>query len=63
VCLDVRDLGSVEAMVDAVTREHGGIDILVNNAAVFDMGPFLHISEKSFDLQFSVNVKGLLFTL
>ena len=61
--LDVRDLGSIEAMIDAVTREHGGIDILVNNAAVFDMGPFLDISEKSFDLQFSVNVKGLLFTL
>ena len=63
VRLDVRDLGSVEAMVEAVTREHGGIDILVNNAAVFDMGPFLEISEKSFDLQFAVNVKGLLFTL
>ncbi|RWH13097.1 SDR family NAD(P)-dependent oxidoreductase, partial [Mesorhizobium sp.] len=46
-----------------VTRTHGGIDILVNNAAVFDMGPLLEISEKSFDLQFSVNVKGLLFTL
>ncbi|KUM26124.1 sorbitol dehydrogenase [Mesorhizobium loti] len=61
--LDVRDLASIEAMVDQVTRTHGGIDILVNNAAVFDMGPLLEISEKSFDLQFSVNVKGLLFTL
>ncbi|RWA74106.1 L-iditol 2-dehydrogenase [Mesorhizobium sp.] len=63
VRLDVRDLASIEAMVDTVTRTHGGIDILVNNAAVFDMGPLLEISEKSFDLQFSVNVKGLLFTL
>ena len=63
VRLDVRDLASIEAMVDAVTEKHGGIDILVNNAAVFDMGPLLEISEKSFDLQFSVNVKGLLFTL
>ncbi|RUW28882.1 L-iditol 2-dehydrogenase [Mesorhizobium sp. M1E.F.Ca.ET.041.01.1.1] len=61
--LDVRDLASIEAMVDSVTRTHGGIDILVNNAAVFDMGPLLEISERSFDLQFSVNVKGLLFTL
>ncbi|MDX8445243.1 L-iditol 2-dehydrogenase [Mesorhizobium captivum] len=63
VRLDVRDLASIEAMVDSVTRTHGGIDILVNNAAIFDMGPLLEISEKSFDLQFSVNVKGLLFTL
>ncbi|MDG4886644.1 MAG: L-iditol 2-dehydrogenase [Mesorhizobium sp.] len=61
--LDVRDHASIEAMVASVTRTHGGIDILVNNAAVFDMGPLLEISEKSFDLQFSVNVKGLLFTL
>ncbi|WP_292318486.1 SDR family NAD(P)-dependent oxidoreductase, partial [Mesorhizobium sp.] len=61
--LDVRDLASIDAMVASVTRTHGGIDILVNNAAVFDMGPLLEISEKSFDLQFSVNVKGLLFTL
>ncbi|TGP23016.1 MULTISPECIES: L-iditol 2-dehydrogenase [unclassified Mesorhizobium] len=61
--LDVRDLASIEATVDTVTRTHGGIDILVNNAAVFDMGPLLEISEKSFDLQFSVNVRGLLFTL
>lgn len=61
--LDVRDLASIEAMVASVSRTHGGIDILVNNAAVFDMGPLLEISEKSFDLQFSVNVKGLLFTL
>ncbi|TIO75766.1 MAG: L-iditol 2-dehydrogenase [Mesorhizobium sp.] len=63
VPLDVRDLASIEALVDSVTRTHGGIDILVNNAAVFDMGPLLEISEKSFDLQFSVNVKGLLFML
>ncbi|RWM28927.1 L-iditol 2-dehydrogenase [Mesorhizobium sp.] len=63
VRLDVRDLASIEALVDSVTRTHGGIDILVNNAAVFDMGPLLEISEKSFDLQFSVNVKGLLFML
>ncbi|PBB91462.1 sorbitol dehydrogenase [Mesorhizobium sp. WSM3864] len=61
--LDVRDLASIDAMVASVSRTHGGIDILVNNAAVFDMGPLLEISEKSFDLQFSVNVKGLLFTL
>jgi len=46
-----------------VTQKLGGIDILVNNAAVFDMGPLLEITEQSFDKQFAVNVKGLLFTL
>jgi len=61
--LDVRDLKDIDAMVAAVTAKFGGIDILVNNAAIFDMGPLLEISEQSFDKQFAVNVKGLLFTL
>src|SRR5262245_3215150 len=63
VKLDVRDRGSIDAMVKVVTDALGGIDILVNNAAVFDMGPVLEVSEVSFDRQFAINVKGLFFTL
>ncbi len=44
-------------------RSAGGIDILVNNAAIFEMAPLLEITEASYDKQFAVNVKGLLFTL
>lgn len=61
--LDVRDLKEIDAMVQTVAAKFGGIDILVNNAAIFDMGPLLEIGEQSFDKQFAVNVKGLLFTL
>jgi len=61
--LDVRDRRSIDAMVKTVTESLGGIDILVNNAAVFDMEPVLEVTEQSFDRQFSVNVKGLFFTL
>jgi D-sorbitol dehydrogenase (acceptor) len=63
VRLDVRDRASIDAMVQTVTKELGGIDILVNNAAVFDMAPLFEITEASFDRQFAINVKGLLFTL
>lgn len=63
VRLDVTDRGSIEAMVATVVAEAGGIDILVNNAAIFDMAPLLEITEASYDKQFAVNVKGLLFTL
>lgn len=63
VRLDVTDRASIEAMVADVVREAGGIDILVNNAAAFDMAPLLEITEASFDRQFAINVKGLLFTL
>lgn len=61
--LDVSKQDSIDALVKAVVEMYGRIDILVNNAAVFDMGPFLEISEASFDRQFAINVKGLLFTL
>ncbi|MEO8738224.1 MAG: L-iditol 2-dehydrogenase [Casimicrobiaceae bacterium] len=63
VCLDVRDSASIAAMIDAVVKRFGGVDVLVNNAAVFDMAPLLEITEQSFDRQFAVNVKGMLFTL
>jgi NAD(P)-dependent dehydrogenase (short-subunit alcohol dehydrogenase family) len=61
--LDVRDSGSITAAISSVVSRLGGIDILVNNAAVFDMAPILEITEASFDRQFAVNVKGLLFML
>ena len=63
VQLDVRDRGSVDAMVKAVVGRLGGIDILVNNAAIFEMEPVLEVTEASFDKQFAINVKGLFFTL
>ena len=63
VKVDVRDRASIDRMVETVVERLGGIDILVNNAAVFDMQPILEITEASFDRQFAINVKGLLFTL
>ena len=63
VTLDVCDHASIDAMVNAVEQCFGGIDILVNNAAVFDMAPVLEVTEASFDKQFAVNTKGMFFTL
>lgn len=63
VVLNVCDQASINAMVERVTEQFGGIDILVNNAAVFDMAPVLEVTEASFDKQFAVNAKGLFFTL
>ena len=63
VHLDVTQSGSIQAMVAAVVERAGSIDILVNNAAVFDLAPILEVTEKSFDFVFAVNVKGLFFTL
>jgi acetoin reductase-like protein len=61
--LDVTRRDSIDRMIEATVARAGRIDILVNNAAIFDMAPLLEITEESYDRQFAINVKGLLFTL
>jgi NAD(P)-dependent dehydrogenase (short-subunit alcohol dehydrogenase family) len=61
--LDVTRQASIDAMVAAVVSRAGGIDILVNNAALFEMAPLLEITRESYAKVFAVNVEGLLFTL
>ena len=61
--LDVTRQASIDRMVDTVVDRFGSIDILVNNAAIFDLAPILEIEAASYDKIFAVNVKGLLFTL
>ena len=61
--LDVTDLSSIEAVVRQVDEEFGGIDILVNNAAIFDMAPINEITEDSYQRVFDVNLKGPLFMM
>lgn len=63
VKLDVTDQASIEAAIMAVEQKTGGIDILINNAALFDLAPIVEISRDSYDRLFSINVAGSLFTL
>ena len=63
VALDVTDQASIEAAVAAVEHRAGGLDILVNNAALFDLAPIVEITRASYERVFSVNVAGALFTL
>ena len=58
VSLDVTDQASIDAAVAEVEKRCGGIDILINNAALFDMGPIVEIPRSSFDRLFSINVAG-----
>ncbi|MBW8322589.1 MAG: L-iditol 2-dehydrogenase [Rhizobium sp.] len=63
VRLDVTDQASIEAAIRAVEEKTGGIDILVNNAALFDLAPIVEITRESYDRLFSINVAGSLFML
>jgi 3-oxoacyl-[acyl-carrier protein] reductase len=58
---DVSDPESVKEMVARTEREFGGVDVLVNNAALFanlQRKPFDQIPLSEFERVFSVNVKG-----
>jgi len=61
--VDVTDLASIQSLIEATVKATGTIDILVNNAAVFDLAPIVEITETSYDRVFAINVKGALFTL
>jgi len=63
VHLDVTKQESIDAAIKAVEAEAGGIDILINNAALFDLAPIVDITRASYDRLFSVNVAGTLFTM
>ncbi|QKC93805.1 L-iditol 2-dehydrogenase [Mesorhizobium sp. NZP2298] len=63
VKLDVTDQASIDAAVKAVESRTGGLDILINNAALFDLAPIVDISRASYEKLFSVNVAGTLFML
>jgi len=63
VFVDVSSTSSIKEMVEQVAQRAGGIDVLVNNAGVFDMAPLLEVGEESFDRLFTVNVRGLFFVL
>ena len=63
VQLDVTSQGSIDAAVKAVETRTGGLDILINNAALFDLAPIVDISRASYDKLFAVNVAGTLFTM
>lgn len=61
--LDVTRQDSIDAAIGAVEEAFGGIDILVNNAALFDLAPIVDITRESYERLFSVNVAGTLFVM
>ncbi|MFI5930609.1 SDR family NAD(P)-dependent oxidoreductase [Actinoplanes sp. NPDC051494] len=58
VCADSADPGAVVAAVDQVAETGGRLDILVNNAAVFIVGPLEELTLEQFDQTVAVNVRA-----
>jgi NAD(P)-dependent dehydrogenase (short-subunit alcohol dehydrogenase family) len=59
--VDLRDIGKVQAMMAAVERQLGGIDILVNNAANDDRHGIEEVTPDYWDDRMAVNLRHLFF--
>jgi NAD(P)-dependent dehydrogenase (short-subunit alcohol dehydrogenase family) len=60
---DVSNLADLDRLYGTVKEQKGRIDILFANAGVGELAPLGEITEAHFDKTFSINVKGLLFTV
>ncbi|MGI4859938.1 MAG: L-iditol 2-dehydrogenase [Janthinobacterium lividum] len=60
---DVTTRDGIERIVRGALERFGRVDILFNNAAIFDMRPLLDESWDIFDRTFAVNVKGMFFLM
>lgn len=56
---DVSNREEVDAMVEYVTKEFGGIDVVVNNAGISHVGLFTEIDEEAFRRVMDVNLMGV----
>jgi len=55
---DVRRSQSIADAVEGVRKKLGHIDVLVNNAGLFESVPFTELTEQQWDNAFATNVRG-----
>jgi NAD(P)-dependent dehydrogenase (short-subunit alcohol dehydrogenase family) len=58
---DLRDTRAATRLVSRAARALGGLDVLVNNAAVFDATPLRRVSRARYDAVLDVNLRGAFF--
>src|SRR5215469_12941368 len=60
---DVSNLGDLDRLFAHIQREKGQLDIVFANAGITPLAPLGKITEEHFDALFTINVKGVLFTV
>ncbi len=58
--LDVSDRGSFEAFLDEAERQLGPLDVVINNAGIMPVTPFVEEAEDSFRRQIEINLIGVI---
>jgi len=57
---DVAKAADVKRLFAETKKAYGSLDVLVNNAGVFQFGPIEQVTEAEFHRQFNINVLGLI---
>ena len=57
--VDVTDQSSVDSAIEEIIKQHGKIEILINNAGIIRDRSFLKMSEEEWDSVINVNLKSL----
>lgn len=59
---DVAKKGDVDRLFAETKKAFGEVDVLVNNAGIYEFSPLEGVTEEHFHKQFNLNVLGLLLT-
>ena len=57
--LDVRSTAEADALVAALEKAHGGIDVIVANAGIAHKVPLASLTDEKWDLTFDIDLKGI----
>lgn len=59
---DIGDKRTGQRLVDAAIQHFGNVDVLINNAGIFEPKPFLDVEESDLDRFLATNLKGTYFS-
>jgi NADP-dependent 3-hydroxy acid dehydrogenase YdfG len=59
--LDVTDRDSFEGFLDQVEERLASLDVLINNAGIMPIGPFVEESDRTAQMMVDINVHGVLY--
>ena len=59
---DIANPATGQTLIDTAVSRFGGLDVLVNNAGVFNPKPFLELTEGDYDWYLDTILKGKFFT-